>query len=186
MYSGTTAWKPRYRGPYSRPKSSPRHFKLYCKAKVGTASVHRCCCREGIIKQHAFLHCPNLLRSRSRGVCIQSGVCCRFSRTFSVLQRHCPPRALLAPAVPISCARIGHTAGVDHDYTRVALGKNKLTVHQPPRTNETQTSIRTFRSISPPAETVTFRSPAEFAGYVEVYAPRKRFGPTTCNARRCV
>lgn len=165
MYSGTTAWKPRYRGSNSRPKSSPRHFKLYCKAKVGTASVHRCCCREGIIKQHAFLRCPNLPVAcyvLAPAACA-SGVCCRFSRTFSVLQRHSPPRALLAPAVPISCARIGHTAGVDHDYTRVALGKNKLTVHQPPQTNETQISIRTCRSISPPAETVTFCSPAKFA-----------------------
>lgn len=47
----------------------------------------------------------------------------RFARTFSVLQRAAPQRSLLAPAVPISSARIGHTAGIDHDYTRIALGE---------------------------------------------------------------
>ncbi|CAM9402830.1 unnamed protein product [Pylaiella littoralis] len=45
----------------------------------------------------------------------------KFARTFSVLQRAAPQRSLLAPAVPISSARIGHTAGIDHDYTRIAL-----------------------------------------------------------------
>ncbi|CAM9660315.1 unnamed protein product [Ectocarpus sp. 13 AM-2016] len=46
----------------------------------------------------------------------------KFARAFSVIQRAPPQRALLAPAVLISSARVGHTAGVDHDYTRVALG----------------------------------------------------------------
>ncbi|CBJ32392.1 hypothetical protein Esi_0335_0004 [Ectocarpus siliculosus] len=46
----------------------------------------------------------------------------RFARAFSVIQRAPPQRSLLAPAVSISSARVGHTAGVDHDYTRVALG----------------------------------------------------------------
>ncbi|CAM9634616.1 unnamed protein product [Ectocarpus sp. 8 AP-2014] len=46
----------------------------------------------------------------------------KFARAFSVIQRAPPQRSLLAPAVSISSARVGHTAGVDHDYTRVALG----------------------------------------------------------------
>ncbi|CAM9850835.1 unnamed protein product [Ectocarpus sp. 12 AP-2014] len=46
----------------------------------------------------------------------------KFARAFSVVQRAPPQRSLLAPAVSISSARVGHTAGVDHDYTRVALG----------------------------------------------------------------
>ncbi|CAM9112823.1 unnamed protein product [Ectocarpus sp. 4 AP-2014] len=46
----------------------------------------------------------------------------KFSRAFSVVQRAPPQRSLLAPAVSISSARVGHSAGVDHDYTRVALG----------------------------------------------------------------
>ncbi|CAN0043467.1 unnamed protein product [Ectocarpus fasciculatus] len=46
----------------------------------------------------------------------------KFARAFSVVQRATPQRSFLAPAVSISSARVGHTAGVDHDYTRVALG----------------------------------------------------------------
>ncbi|CAM9997859.1 unnamed protein product [Scytosiphon promiscuus] len=45
----------------------------------------------------------------------------KFARTFGVLQRTPPQRSLLAPAVPVSSARVSHTAGVDHDYTRIAL-----------------------------------------------------------------